>query len=87
MTTGPAWLVLRPEVVRLGREHADGLRGVVLDLAFRGSGFSYRIDVSGLPDPLKAELSGDAAPPLEVGSTVAVSWDPGSCGLLPREPD
>jgi ABC-type Fe3+/spermidine/putrescine transport system ATPase subunit len=84
---GPAWLVLRPEIVRLARDGMGGLRGVVRDLAFRGSGFSYRVDVPGLPDPLKAELSGEAAPALEVGSEVGVSWDVGSCGLLPRDPE
>jgi ABC-type Fe3+/spermidine/putrescine transport system ATPase subunit len=87
MAPGPAWLVLRPEVVRLARERANGLQGVVRDLAFRGSGFSYRIDVPGLPDPLKAEMSGEEAPSLDVGSEVTVSWDAGSCGLLSREPD
>jgi spermidine/putrescine transport system ATP-binding protein len=87
MPPGPAWLVLRPEVVRLARDGASGVRGTVLDVAFRGSGFSYRVEVPGLPDPLKAEMSSEATYALEVGSEVAVLWDAGACGLLPREPE
>jgi ABC-type Fe3+/spermidine/putrescine transport system ATPase subunit len=87
LSAGPAWLVVRPEVVRLARNGDSGLRGVVLDLAFRGTGFSYRVDVPGLPDAVKAEMAAGAAPPVEVGGEVVVSWDVGSCGLLPREPE
>jgi ABC-type Fe3+/spermidine/putrescine transport system ATPase subunit len=84
--TGPAWLVVRPEVVRLAQDRDAGVPGVVRDLAFRGTGFSYRVDVPGLPDPVKAEMSAESAPPVDVGSDVRVSWDSAACGLLPREP-
>jgi ABC-type Fe3+/spermidine/putrescine transport system ATPase subunit len=84
---GPAWLVVRPEVVRLAQNGHAGVGGVVRDLAFRGTGFSYRVDVPGLPDPVKAEMPADTAPPVGVGSDVRVSWDAAACGLLPREPD
>jgi ABC-type Fe3+/spermidine/putrescine transport system ATPase subunit len=83
---GPAWLVVRPEVVRLVPDGDTGLAGVVRDLAFRGTGFSYRVHVTGLPDLIKAEMSAESAPPLNVGSGVRVSWEPAACGLLPREP-
>jgi ABC-type Fe3+/spermidine/putrescine transport system ATPase subunit len=82
---GPVWLVVRPQLVRISRDRDGGLRGVVLDLAFRGTGFSYRIEVPGLPEPLKAELAAEGAPAVDVGSEVAVSWEPTSCALLPRE--
>ena len=84
--TGPAWLVVRPEVVRLARDQDAGVPGVVRDLAFRGTGFSYRVDIPGLPDPVKAEMSAESAPPVEVGSDVRVSWEPAACGLLPGSP-
>ena len=37
---------------------AGGLRGVVQDLSFRGTGHSYRVAVEGVGGPLKAEVSG-----------------------------
>jgi ABC-type Fe3+/spermidine/putrescine transport system ATPase subunit len=83
--TGPAWLVLRPEVVGVSAPSSDGgaLRGVVRDLAFRGTGHSYRVDVEGVRDPVKAEVSGGAV--IDLGSTVDLIWDPEVCRLLPRE--
>ncbi len=85
--TGPAWLVLRPEVVRLEAPSAgDGaaLRGTVHDLAFRGSGYTYRVSVAGLNEPVKAEVAAGSAAAFELGSEVDLIWDPASCGLLPR---
>jgi ABC-type Fe3+/spermidine/putrescine transport system ATPase subunit len=86
---GPAWLVLRPEVVRLGAAGdgaagAGGLTGSVADMAFRGTGFSYRVDVPSLPEPLKAEMPSGTSPH-EVGSRVSVEWDRDACSLLPRD--
>ena len=84
---GPVWLVLRPEVVRLAPPGGDrGLRGTVLDTAFRGTGTTYRVQVPGLAEILKAELPTSAGSPFEVGATVGVEWSPGACTLLPREP-
>jgi ABC-type Fe3+/spermidine/putrescine transport system ATPase subunit len=84
LPTGEAWLVLRPEVVRLGAPDGSGLRGTVRDLAFRGSGFGYRIEIPGLPETLKAEMPAEAAGPHELGSDVTVRFDSDSCVLLPR---
>ena len=81
--SGPAWLVLRPEVVGVAPGPEGPLVGTVADVAFRGTGFTYRIDVPGLADPVKAEVAGGS--PLEVGSTVSLRIDPASCLLLPRE--
>jgi ABC-type Fe3+/spermidine/putrescine transport system ATPase subunit len=80
-----AWLVVRPEVVRLGPVESDGLRGTVQDLAFRGSGFAYRVAIPGLDEALKAEQPAEAWRPHEVGSDVSVRFEPESCVLLPRE--
>jgi ABC-type Fe3+/spermidine/putrescine transport system ATPase subunit len=83
---GPAWLVLRPEVVRVVKRTgvSTGLAGTVCDCAFRGAGFAYRVAVPGLPEPLKAEVAAGMAPPLAVGCEVALTWDGASCALLPR---
>ena len=83
---GPAWLVLRPEVVRLApADEAEGLRGTVVDLAFRGAGYTYRVEVAGVAEPVKAEMPAELGPAIEVGTPVRVGWDASSCGLLRRE--
>jgi spermidine/putrescine ABC transporter ATP-binding subunit len=87
--TGPAWLVLRPEAVRLDAAPAAtpaSLRGVVSDRAFRGSTFTYLVQIDGLPEAVKAEMPAETGGDLPPGTGVAVSWDPASCGLLERAP-
>jgi ABC-type Fe3+/spermidine/putrescine transport system ATPase subunit len=84
---GAAWLVVRPEVIRVNAEensHKDGLRGIVRDFAYRGSGHAYRIAVEGLEEPLKAEVAAERAAAFPVGRRVTVSWDPHSPLILPR---
>jgi spermidine/putrescine ABC transporter ATP-binding subunit len=86
--TGPAWLVLRPEAVRVSgaftaNGSADALPGVVRDAAYRGTGFSYRIELSALDVFVKAETRGAVGH--EVEQPVSVDWDPDACWLLPRE--
>jgi ABC-type Fe3+/spermidine/putrescine transport system ATPase subunit len=84
---GPAWLVLRPEAVRVSGAFAangtpDSLPGVVRDAAYRGTGFSYRIELSELEAHVKAETRG--AMGHEVDQAVSVDWDADACWLLPR---
>ncbi len=86
---GPAWLVVKPGavgVVKRGDEtHAPGsLPGTVLDIAFRGTGSSYRIAVEGLEGIIRAEL-GASTPRLQIGDAVAVSWPTTATRLLTRE--
>jgi ABC-type Fe3+/spermidine/putrescine transport system ATPase subunit len=87
---GPAWLVLRPEAVRvarLDREPApDELAGLVRDVAFRGTGFQYRIAVDALETELKAEAPA-STPEMRMDERVTVDWTPSACWLLPREDD
>ena len=86
-TVGPAWLVLRPEVIRLSARpgtNGPALTGTVQDVAFRGAGFSYRIEVPALEELLKVETAAEGGIPYELGSEVVVTWDRGSCSLLPR---
>jgi ABC-type Fe3+/spermidine/putrescine transport system ATPase subunit len=78
---GPAWLVLRPECLKLG---TTGLYGEIRDTAYRGSGFSYRIAVNGLAEPLHAEIPAEGTGPLPIGSCTHVSWDPASAVVLQR---
>jgi ABC-type Fe3+/spermidine/putrescine transport system ATPase subunit len=80
---GPAWLVLRPEEIGVEAGAAGPLVGTVADVAFRGSGFSYRVDVAGLAEAVKVEVSGGT--PLAVGQTVTLRVDEASCLLLPRD--
>lgn len=83
---GPAWLVLRPEIVSIDSRNGAGgeLTGVVRDLAFRGTGYSYRIEVPDLPELVKAEIAATHGGPVAVGNEVTISWDPDACGLLTR---
>jgi spermidine/putrescine transport system ATP-binding protein len=85
---GPAWLVLRPEAVRVSGAAAnngtgESLRGVVRDAAYRGTGFSYRIELSEFDAYVKAETRGAAGH--EVDQPVSVDWDADACWLLPRD--
>jgi spermidine/putrescine ABC transporter ATP-binding subunit len=83
-----AWLVLRPEAVLVereaGRREAGTLRGVVRDIAFRGTGFSCRIDLPALDVQVKAESPGAVAP-FDVGDAVVVDWRTDAGWLLPRD--
>ncbi len=87
LSAGPGWLVVRPEVVRLGVVAGDGMRGVVRDVAFRGSGFACQLDVDGLPEPVKAELSAESGAPPGLGSAVGIAWDSEAVCLLARQQD
>ncbi len=84
---GPAWLVLRPEAIEMSAATGDrsgSLSGVVRDVAFRGTGFSCRIELPALGAQVKAEGRG-ATPPFAVDDAVAIEWAAESCWLLPRE--
>jgi len=84
---GPAWLVVRPEAVKLSRNSDEGLlRGVIGDVAYRGSGFAYVVEVPGLSDPIKAEI-GAGTGVLAIGSEVGVGWDRETTTLLSRGPE
>jgi spermidine/putrescine ABC transporter ATP-binding subunit len=86
--TGPAWLVLRPEAVRVASSAAngvgEGLTGVVRDVAFRGTGYSYRIEIPALGVHMKAETRAGATAHA-VDERVTVEWDGDACWLLERE--
>jgi ABC-type Fe3+/spermidine/putrescine transport system ATPase subunit len=83
-TVGPAWLVVRPEVVRL--DEGGSLRGIVRDGAFRGTGFTYQLEVAGIEEPFKAEVTSEGqAVLLALGSEIGLHWHPSACVLLERE--
>jgi spermidine/putrescine ABC transporter ATP-binding subunit len=87
---GSAYLVLRPEAITAERATGDRragvLHGVVRDVAFRGTGFSCRIELPELGVELKAEGPGAEAP-FEVGDAVVVDWHADAGWLLPRSGD
>jgi len=87
LAPGPGWLVVRPEVVRLEVAAVEGMRGVVRDIAFRGSGFACQLDVEGLAEPVKAELSAESDRPPDLGSVVSIAWNSEAVCLLPRQPE
>jgi ABC-type Fe3+/spermidine/putrescine transport system ATPase subunit len=78
---------VRPEVIRLGTVAGDGMRGVVRDVAFRGSGFACELDVEGLSEPMKAEVSAESGAPPELGSAIGIAWDSEAVCLLSRKPE
>jgi ABC-type Fe3+/spermidine/putrescine transport system ATPase subunit len=83
---GAGLLVLRPEALRFAPHESIngmGLPATVLDVAFRGGGFTYRLDVPGVAEPVKAEISAGADGPASIGSQVALQWDASACSLLP----
>jgi ABC-type Fe3+/spermidine/putrescine transport system ATPase subunit len=84
---GRAWLVLRPELVRVSLGAAGSITGIVRDLAFRGSGFTCRLEVAGLAEPVKAEVTADAGRPLTLGAQVGITWEEEAVCLLARAPD
>jgi ABC-type Fe3+/spermidine/putrescine transport system ATPase subunit len=84
---GPAWLVVKPQAVRITTDATAGLRGVIEDAAFRGTGFSYRVAIGHLDGGIRAEIGADAGSPLAIGTEVVVSWDAAAPGLLTREGD
>jgi ABC-type Fe3+/spermidine/putrescine transport system ATPase subunit len=84
VSAGPGWLVVRPEVVRL-RAPTEGMRGVVRDVAFRGSGFACQLEVEGLSESVKAEVSAESRTPPELGTAVGIAWDTSAVCLLSRQ--
>lgn len=87
LSPGLAWLVLRPELVRLALGATGPITGVVRDLAFRGSGFTCRLEVAGLDETIKAEVTADAGRPLTLGAEVGITWEEEAVCLLARQTD
>jgi len=87
---GDAWLVLRPEQIQVAARYdelpeADGIDGVVADVAFRGTGFAYGVNVDGLDAPVKAEPEQTVqCKPIAVGTPVTLTWSSDAGCLLPR---
>ena len=85
VAAGPAQLVLRAESIDLTSPNG-GLRGRVLDRAFRGVRCSYLLDVEGIERPLRAEVpSSPSGGEPEVGAEVGLGWAPSAARLIPAE--
>jgi len=83
---GPAWLVLRPEVIRLTPSTSaapSALLGRVMDISFRGTGNTYRVAVEGISAEIKVELAG--ANVCQLGDTVALTWSADAPSVLKRD--
>ena len=87
LAPGPAQLVVRAESVTLS-EAPGGLRGRVIDQAFRGTRSSYLLDVEGIERPLRAEVPSAAfgGEGVEVGTKVGLAWAQGAARLIPADP-
>lgn len=79
---GPAWLVVRPEKVRLLGGDV-GIPAEVSDLAFRGTGFAYELRIPGVDSVVKAE-SPAGGESWSIGSSVNVEIEPADCLALVR---
>jgi hypothetical protein len=55
-------------------------------VAFRGTGFQYRIAVDALETELKTEAPA-SSPELAVDERVTVDWTPNACWILARDDD
>lgn len=84
IASGPAWLVLRPEAISVSADRGtpESLAGTIVDAAFRGTGFDYRIRVDGVAELVKAEPPRKEFVPL--GSRVGLSWKAADAALLSR---
>ena len=83
---GPAWLVLRPEVIHLERAQSSestALLGSVTDISFRGTGNTYRVAVDGIREEIKVELAGENQ--CDLGDTVALTWSEEAPSVLRRD--
>jgi ABC-type Fe3+/spermidine/putrescine transport system ATPase subunit len=84
-STGSGWIVVRPETARL--EEPDGsiaCHGVVVDVAFRGTGFTYEVMLDGVEQIAKVEMAASSGEPFGVGAQVAMTWERRAARLLPR---
>jgi ABC-type Fe3+/spermidine/putrescine transport system ATPase subunit len=82
---GPAWLMLRPQAVRLVPSETNGQggpQGIVADLAYRGTTYTYTVAIDEMAEPLMAEIAVGAHEPIEVGDRVEVRWEPGAARLV-----
>jgi ABC-type Fe3+/spermidine/putrescine transport system ATPase subunit len=85
-SVGPAWLVIRPESARLERTSTvPGCHGVVVDVAFRGTGFTYEVQLDGVERVAKVEMATTSGDPFRIGDDVVMTWDRGSARLLVLE--
>ncbi|MBS1895696.1 MAG: ABC transporter ATP-binding protein [Actinobacteria bacterium] len=87
LATGPAQLVVRAESVALS-DAPGGLRGRVIDQAFRGTRSSYLLDVEGVERPLRAEVPSTAfgGDGVAVGTDIGLAWAPATARLIAADP-
>lgn len=84
-STGPAWLVVRPETAQIvDPPGSNACQGVVVDTAFRGTGHTYEVSLDGIEQIVKVEMPSTSSKPFVIGARVALSWDRRSARLLPR---
>lgn len=86
LTSGPALLLVRPEVVRpfLGIRRFDLLTdGTIADVMPRGTSVRIRVAIEGFAPGVMAEIPLPAPFPLESGRRVTLGWNRADSYLLP----
>ncbi len=80
---GPGWLVLRPEAIEIVAAGGGGVAATVVDFAFRGAGYAYRVEVAGIDESIKVEVAASHQP-FAIGDSVSIMIASASCLILPR---
>ncbi|MBK8158303.1 MAG: ABC transporter ATP-binding protein [Rhodospirillaceae bacterium] len=88
LATGPAQLLIRPEVVRpfLGIRRFDMLAdGQIADVMPRGGGVQIRATIEGFQPGIIADIPLPAPFPLEAGRRITLGWNRADAFLLPAD--
>ncbi len=76
------WLGIRPEKLVIGGHTVNRFDGSVVDVSFYGALTHCLVQVPGLDQPIRVNVSGPLL--LPVGATVTVGWNPAEAILLSR---
>lgn len=84
-TSTSAVMILRPTAIRFEdiTSGGPGLPGLVSDVAYRGTGFSCEVQVEGLAEPLRAEVSALGGFRVAVGDRVKATWSGAEVRMIP----
>lgn len=89
LTGAPVSVMLRPERLTAGVEPRDdgrSIEGTVADVVFQGATARIVVHLKDDSEVIASVVTGTDLPFLHPGSTVHLSWDPGSAFLLPGWP-
>lgn len=76
------WLGVRPEKLTIGSHSTNRLTGTVVDVSFYGALTHCLVEVAGLEQSVRVNVSGPLQ--LPAGAPVTVGWDPADAVVLSR---